>query len=237
MSTYVLLHGAWHGAWCWNKVTPLIKSEGHSVCTPDLPGHGKNRPTSGVVTAADYVNSLRDLIVQQNQQVVLVGHSMGGMVISQVAELVPEHISTLVYLSGFLLENGQSINDFENQVDGSIVAPNLVLSRDKSSFSVPENIVRDAFYSDCNETDYQYALANIQPQPALPFLAPVNISDARYGSVPRVYIECLQDRAIPVSAQRLMYERTSCRNVFSLDSAHSPFFSVYNQLADILLAF
>ena len=235
MSTYILVHGAWHGAWCWHKVAPLLRSAGHSVYTPDLPGHGKNRSAGNVITTTDYVNSLHALVLEQNQPVILVGHSMGGMVISQLAELIPDKIRTLVYLAGFLLVQGESINDFESRVEGSLLAPNLVMSKDKSSLRIPKHNVREALYSDCNETDYQYALAHLQPQPVLPFLTPVNLLDARHGIVPKVYIECLLDKALPVSAQRFMYGRTVCNKIFSLEAAHSPFFSVYNNLANTLM--
>jgi len=235
MSTYVLVHGAWHGAWCWDKVTPLIRPGEHTVYTPDLPGHGERLSIGQRITAEDYADSLVHLIAGLDQPVILTGHSMAGMVISRVAELVPDRISTLVYLAGFLLVNGESINDLENRIQGSIVAPNLILSKDKSLFSLPDQIVREGLYSDCNETDYQYALPRLQSQPVQPFLNRLSVSAARFGTVPRVYIECLQDQALPVATQRLMYEKTHCSRVFTLDSGHAPFFSRYQEVADILL--
>jgi pimeloyl-ACP methyl ester carboxylesterase len=235
MSTYVLVHGAWHGAWCWDKVAPLIRSAGHTVYTPDLPGHGERLSFGQRITAEEYADSLVHLITGLDQPVVLTGHSMAGMVISRVAELIPDRISTLVYLAGFLLVDGESINDLENRIQGSIVAPNLILSTDKSALSLPDHIIREGLYNDCNDTDYQYALARLQAQPVQPFLNRLAVSEARFGSVPRVYIECLQDLALPVSTQRLMYANSRCRSVFTLDSGHAPFFSRHKEVADILL--
>jgi len=235
VSTFILVHGAWQGAWCWNKVAPLMLAAGHQVLTPDLPGHGNNPLPARLVSTTDYVKTIQDLIERQDHQVILVGHSMGGMVITQVAEQVPERIARLVYVSGFLLKNGQSINDMEALVADSRLAGNLQLSRDKSSLIVPDQLIREAFYSDCNEEDYQFALARLQGQPAQPFLTPVQHSEARFGSVSRVYIECLYDRAIPVAAQRFMHQNLQCVKIVTLECGHSPFYSVYNKLADVLL--
>lgn len=82
---YVLVHGAWHGSWCWRKVVPLLRAKGHTVFTPDLPGHYRSATPCADVTLKTYVDSISDLIVSNNHKVILVGHSMAGVVISQVA--------------------------------------------------------------------------------------------------------------------------------------------------------
>jgi hypothetical protein len=80
-----------------------------------------------------------------------------------------------------------------------------------------------------------YAQPRLQTQPVLPFLTPVDLSARRYGTVPRIYIECLLDRAIPVAGQRKMHARTKCREIYTLNAAHTPFFSTPDELAGILL--
>ena len=86
MSTFILVHGAWQGAWCWDRLAPVIRAAGHMVLTPDLPGHGNNRAAAGVITADAYVDTLCGLVLEQQQPVVLVGHSMGGMVVYRLAQ-------------------------------------------------------------------------------------------------------------------------------------------------------
>ena len=235
MSSFILVHGAWQGAWCWDKVAPRLREAGHQVHTPDLPGHGNNPLPARLVSTAGYVKAISDLIEYLDHEIILVGHSMGGMVISQVAEQLPERITRLVYISGFLLGNGQSINDMEPQVTNSKLAGKLLLSADKSSLIVPDQLIREAFYGDCNEEDYRFALTRFQAQPVQPFLTPAQHSEARLGSVPRVYIECLYDRAIPIVAQRFMHQNLHCAKIVTLECAHSPFLSVYNTLVDVLL--
>lgn len=235
MSTYVLVHGAWHGSWCWSRLAAALRMQGHRVLTPDLPGHGDDRMDGRKTTARDYINAVQELITGQSEPVILLGHSMGGMVISGVAEQIPARIETLVYLGGFLLIDGESINDLEGRVTGSLLAPHMAISHDRNSFNVPIDIVRDAFYADCSEEDFQFALTRLRPQPLLPFITPISISTARYGSVPRIYIECLQDRSLPLVAQRFMHARTQCEKIFTLDAGHAAFFSASHELAGILL--
>lgn len=98
---FVLVHGAWHGAWCWEKVIPLIEAKGHGVHTLDLPGLGSDETPLEDVSLNAYVDAVVKLISDIEEKVVLLGHSMGGIVITQVAEKIPEQISTLIYLTAF----------------------------------------------------------------------------------------------------------------------------------------
>ena len=109
MSTYVLVHGAWHGSWCWEKVVPLLKQAGHQVEPLDLPGHGQDKTPICEITLAAYTKRVCETLDAQAEPVILVGHSMGGIVITQIAEERPEKIQRLVYLTARLLQNGQSL--------------------------------------------------------------------------------------------------------------------------------
>src|SRR5260370_40737879 len=108
MSTYLLVHGAWHGAWCWRKVVPLLEKVGNGWLAPDLPGHGQDSTSLAYVTLEAYVSRLLPLVDAAPEPVILVGHSLGGTVISQVAEARPEKVRLLVYLSALLPRAGES---------------------------------------------------------------------------------------------------------------------------------
>ena len=100
MATFVLVHGAWHGGWCWKKVAPLLRSAGHEVYTPTLTGLGERdhlltRDIGLDTHIQDIVNVLE---YEELTQVVLVGHSYGGMVVTGVAERAHERLRQLVYL-------------------------------------------------------------------------------------------------------------------------------------------
>ena len=107
MSTYVLIHGAYLGAWCWKKIIPLLEKEGHKVVAPDLPGHGENKRPIAEITLQTYTDHLCEILDEQPDPVILVGHSLGGVVITQTAEYRPEKIRKLVYVAGYLLRNGE----------------------------------------------------------------------------------------------------------------------------------
>lgn len=230
MSTYVLIHGAWHGSWCWDRVVPLLEKEGHKVEAPDLPGHGKDATPIREVSLQAYADSVCKILDAQSDPVVLVGHSMGGIVISQAAEHRPGKIETLVYLTAFLLRDGESLLQVAQGDMEALVLPNLTFAEDQSYSSVRDEAVKEAFYGDCSEEDVARAKSLLVPQAAAPFATPVSTTEESFGRIPRVYIECLRDRAISPSVQKRMYAAAPCRKVVSMDTSHSPFFSAPDEL-------
>jgi pimeloyl-ACP methyl ester carboxylesterase len=236
MSTYIFVHGAWHGGWCWYKVVPLLERAGHTVLAPDLPSLGKDKTPVSEVSLALWADHVSRLLDAQREPVVLVGHSRGGIVISEAAERRPDKVKTLVYLTAFLLRNGESLLQLAGQDTSSLVVQNLVVADDQRSCIVREEALRDAFYGDCSDGDVALAKLCLQQEPMAPMATPVSITEANFGKVPRVYIECLQDRAIPPALQKQMYTATPCQKVISMDTSHSPFFSAPQALADHLLA-
>ncbi|MBI2912292.1 MAG: alpha/beta fold hydrolase [Chloroflexi bacterium] len=231
MSTFVLIHGAWHGAWCWQKVVPLLEGRGHKALAIDLPGHGADKTPIAQITLQAYADRLCDVLDAQSEPVVLVGHSMGGLVITQAAEQRPRRIKTLVYLTAFLLRNGESLLEVAQGDSEAQVLPNLIMASDQSYATVKEHALKDVFYGDCSEKDVAQARALLVPQAAAPFATPVHTTAENFGRVPRVYIECLQDRAISPSVQKRMYTASPCQRVISMDTSHSPFFSAPEALA------
>ncbi|HSR63961.1 MAG TPA: alpha/beta fold hydrolase [Gammaproteobacteria bacterium] len=236
MSTFLLLHGAWHGAWCWHKLIPLLEKAGHEVVAPDLPGLGNDKTPATNVSLETYTRFVTDLLDSIDSPVVLVGHSMSGAVISRVAELRPAQVNCLVYLAAYLLPNGQSILETTREDTGSLVLPNLVYSRDRKTARVRDTVIREAFYADCSEEDCEFAGSRLVQQALAPLSAPVKITGENWGRVPRYYIECTQDRIVSIGCQRRMQARLSCRDVMSLDTSHSPFLSAPEQLLESLLA-
>src|SRR5687767_10121804 len=110
MGSFLLVHGAWHGAWCWYKVAALLRARGHEVRAIDLPSHGIDARAPGSVTLEDYVDAAHTALDGMSRPVV-VGHSMGGIVLSALAEKHPERIGSLVYVAAFLLGDGMKLLD------------------------------------------------------------------------------------------------------------------------------
>ena len=234
MSTYLLIHGAWHGGWCWRKLTPLLEAKGHTALAPDLPGHG-NDPTPGAtVTLANYADRICGIATAQTEPVILVGHSMGGIAITQAAENCPKNIAALVYLCAFLPRNGDSLLSWAMQDQESMVNPSTTFLLEDGTVGFKPEYAREAFYGDCTDEDVAFAKSRLVAQPGAPFGTPVNMTAENRGQIPRYYIECERDRAITLKLQREMQKHSPCRRTFSIDTAHSPFFSTPDQLADIL---
>lgn len=235
MSTFVLVHGAWHGAWCWYRLIPLLEQAGHRVIAPDLPGHGIDRTPVADVSMDAYVDRVCAALDSIDGKATLVGHSMGGAVITQVAERRPETLQMLVYLTAFLLENGVSLLQ-ETAADTShrVQAAMIVDETQGCSRIVPQAL-QDLFYADCPAEDIALAQSLLVPQALAPLAVPMQTSAARFGSVARAYIEATQDNAISLALQRKMQAALPCERVLTLESSHSPFFSQPEALASHLL--
>lgn len=236
MATFVLIHGAWHGAWCWYKVAPLLEAKGHTVVTPDLPGHGDDLTPVGDVTLDAYVQRVCKVIDAQQEPVILLGHSMGGIVITQTAEERPDRIAALVYLTAFLLPNGKCSSDYADRDLDRLLPSNLIEGEDGVSTTVRQEALKEIFYQDCPDEDVALARERLTPQAKAPRLTPMRTTDERFGRVPRFYIECTADNALAPELQRELYTQLPCRQVISMNSGHSPFFSQPEALARHLVS-
>jgi pimeloyl-ACP methyl ester carboxylesterase len=242
MCTYVFVHGAWHGAWCWKKIIPLIQQAGHRAIAPDLPGHGEDTAPVGHASLQTYAERVVAILDAQQFPIILVGHSMAGVVITRVAEMRPEKIVTLVYLAAHLPQNGQSINAIKRSYlgqSGNMGAPlppdpDIIIDTKEGINIFKKERAREVLYHDCSDEDVAYAVARLCPESLAIFETPLTLTEERFGRVPRVYIETLEDRRVPPELQKKMYTAQPCRRVFSLIASHSPLFSVPEELGAIL---
>lgn len=235
MSTYVLVHGAWHGAWCWYEVVPRLERAGHEVYAPDLPAHGGDPTPATVVTFEDYVDYIGSLVEERTESIVLVGHSMGGAVVTQVAEQYPEHIEKSVYLTGFLLPDGTAPIDIVRTDEGSQISP-AIETDGNGCRTIRDAAVKRVLYHDCDAADVWLCRSLLRPEPPSSLTTPVETTPERFGSVPRVFVECRDDRALSPDAQAELRRELPCETVFSLDAGHAPFFAAPDALAECLLS-
>jgi pimeloyl-ACP methyl ester carboxylesterase len=232
---FVLVHSAWLGGWAWEPVSSVLSAEGRTVFAPDLPGHGEDPTPPSQVTMAGYVERVTGILDSLEEPAVLVGHSLGGIVISQAAEERPEKVAALVYLCAFLLPDGASFLSAIEGVEGSTVLDNLVMAEDGHSVTIREEVMHEAFAHDVPLEAFEAVRHLIVPQPTGPLAAPLSVSEARWGSVPRYYIECTEDRAIPPGVQRAMYTGIPVETVFQLATSHAPNFAAPTELAGYLM--
>ncbi len=229
MATFVLVHGAWQGAWAWSRVVPLLEGAGHTAVAVDLPGNGNDDTAPGDVTTMMYAGHVAALIDAATSPVILVGHSMGGTVAAQTSELRPDAISVAIYLCAFLLPDGESIVDFYDRAweDWMTGAHARVSYSDDGHLSMidPASAV-DVFYNTADPADATAAAAQLTPQPEGGRRSRLQLSDDSFARVRRVYIETLQDRSVFNELQKRMY---------TLDTDHAPQLSAPDELAAILL--
>jgi pimeloyl-ACP methyl ester carboxylesterase len=237
MTTYVLIHGSWHGGWCWDKTVSLLKEAGQQALAPDLPGHGQDRTPLSEITLDRFVGRVGEILEAQPEPVILVGHSMGGIVITQAAEHWPERIKCLVYVCAFLPRSGESLLQLAQQDRESLILPNLIINEAEGWHAVKEEAQREVFYQDCSDEDVARAKSLLVPHEALaPVATPLQLSPERYGRVRRVYIEALRDQTLGPALQKQMYTVTPCQQIFSLNTSHSPFLSAPEALVEQLMA-
>lgn len=242
----VMVHGAWHWGGCFLKVANLLAALGYPVILPDLKSHGYSDATyDQVVDMADYTASVSAILQAAPNPVVLLGHSLGGATLTYLGELYPSKIRKLIYLTAFMTPTGKSANDyiFSASYSGDPAAASLfqLLSATSDGKGVALDVtkpalIKDAFYGDCSAHDIAIASANIIPiNSAVPGGQVSAITAKNFGSIPRVFIECLNDHAIPITQQRRMQGDVPGASVLTLSTSHSSFFSQPQQLANAVV--
>ncbi len=223
----VLVHGAFHGAWCWERLRAVLDERALPSIAVDLPGHGESTAPLGDLHAdADHVAAV---LADMDEEVVLVGHSYGGAVITQGAGSTG-NASHLVYVAAICPDVGESVGRSvvtsepqRTKLDDALVAAGGILTVN------PERAVA-AFYHDCDPADADAARHQLGPQARASLIQPV--TNAAWRSVPSTYILCRDDRAVAPSLQAIF--ATRCGSVVELDSGHSPFLSMPAAVADVL---
>ncbi|WP_277184250.1 alpha/beta fold hydrolase [Caballeronia sp. BR00000012568055] len=243
--TIVLIHGSWHWGGCFQKVATLLAAQGHAVLCPDLKSHGFDPARyDQVADMTDYTAAVAALLDNAAEPVVLLGHSMGGVALTHLGEQYPDKISRLIYLTAFMTPPDKSANDYlisdDYRNDYSVASLFEIVGPSADGKGVVLNVdaistVRSSFYGDCSDRDVAVAAANVVPtNTAAPYHARTATTPDRFGSIPRVFIECTQDCALPIGQQRRMQADVPGAKVVTMDTSHSPFFSQPERLAEII---
>jgi pimeloyl-ACP methyl ester carboxylesterase len=233
--TFVLVHGAWMGAAGWEPVADRLRAEGAEVIVPELPAHGEDPAPPGDATLAGYVERVTAALDSAGAPIILVGHSMGGMVVSATAEERAPDIARLVYLAAYVPEDGQSLFDLAMSDEDSEVGESLVDNHDGTVGIRPEAFA-DLFCADCDPFTRDDLIAGYRDEPVAPLATPVSLTDAGFGSVPRTYIGTARDRVISPALQAHMIDATPMDRAVTLDTSHVPMLAAPGAVVDALLA-
>jgi pimeloyl-ACP methyl ester carboxylesterase len=190
--TFVLVHGAWHGAWCWAAVINQLEKLGDRAYGVDLPGHGMNRVDRATVTLDSYVNSVADFIERHDlKNVVLAGHSLGGLTIPGVAAKVPSRIKRVVWVTAMVALDGQTIIDVEKS---PLAAAADTLPERSTSIEMMGPDFMNGLANDMGPEMRAYVLSAVGLQPIAPMMTPVKMAPYFATGIPSSYIVCEDDQ-------------------------------------------
>jgi pimeloyl-ACP methyl ester carboxylesterase len=240
-ATFVLVHPAWLGGWCWRKVVPLLRIRGHDVHAPTLTGLGERAHLIdrriGLDTHIEDVTNL--LVFEDLRRMILVGNSSGGMVITGVAERAPERVAGLVYLDAFVPEHNQSLVDLL-PAERRQAMEGLVKS-DGDGWLLPrfaalpwERIVRD-LWGVTSSDDVSWMLDRLKPTPFRHFTDRLSLTSPTPGSPDRTYIRCRQFRQPVFDRHATMAQQTVGWRYRELATSHLPYVTHPAEVAEVLI--
>jgi pimeloyl-ACP methyl ester carboxylesterase len=229
----VLVHGAWHGGWCWASLQAELDSRGIASLAADLPGHGASAaPLTGLQGDAQAVCDTLDMLADRHVgPIVLVGHSYGGAVITQAAA-GRDDVNHLVYVAAFALEAGESVlgalGSFERREVALSAA--MIPTTDGSATVLDRTAAAGALYGECPPPAVTAAIQRLSPQPMATMTERVDGSPR--NEINSTYVVCSRDQAVHPDHQMVMAGR--CSQQIELDTDHAPFLSSINEMADIV---
>lgn len=233
----VLVHGAWQGAYVWDKIEADLKTAGYPVTVVKLPGHGDDDTPAYQVTLQTYVNEVKAAINSYKDPVILIGHSLGGAVITQTTSELPAKINKLVYVAGFIPQSGKSVLDYSLMDTASLLPPALQLSEDQTTAGImnPEVNLPAIFCQDGTDAQKQYLVDRYKAEPTIPLGTPLNYTTEDYNSAgKKYYIHTTEDHTITYDFQIQMATAAGITNTYTINSGHSPFISKPTELVNLI---
>ena len=234
--TFVLVHGALADGTVWFKLKPLLEARGNKVVVVNLPGHGKDNTPVSEISYQSYTSAIINSIKAQQEKVILVGHSMAGLLIASVAEQVPDKIEALVFLAAFMPGNGDSVFGLNATDSESQFGSSLVVAADNSYATLRHDKIADVFCVECSTEDKALLLLSHKAEPLAPLAEKIRLSEEVYGGIPKYCIITTMDHAVGKDIQRKLAMRSSnVKKIFQIKSGHLPFLSKPHKLLKVLL--
>ncbi len=240
MAGFVLIHGSWHGGWCFDPVAALLRARGHTVVAPTLPGMGGSADQLAAVTLDGWgefaAQHCRDLKAELGgAPVVLAGHSRGGLVVSTAAERDPSAMDALVYICAMMLPSGSSRAEFKTMEEPNPDFDAIISKVHGGVATVVDPARAGPVFAQLSPPELvARVLPRLVAEPHGPRAEPLSLTEDSWGSLPRTYVECTEDRTIPIASQRRMQAMSPGARVVTLDADHSPYLSRPVELADAL---
>jgi pimeloyl-ACP methyl ester carboxylesterase len=229
--TFVLCHGSWHGGWAWEPTAWCLRELGHRALAPTYPGHAPGASRAGV-THDDYVRCVvRAVESSGTGDVVLVGHSFAGSVVSRVAAMIPERLKRVVFHTAFVLEDRTSVNDNIPPDQTELFAAAAAESPD-GTVTCPWEVFRDLFIQDASPEDARSVWERLVPQPFQPWDAKLDLAAFYASDLPRSCIAVADDTALPEGAWHpTMSSRLGRFKLVEMGGSHEVMFTRPAELA------
>jgi pimeloyl-ACP methyl ester carboxylesterase len=232
--TYVLVHGAFQNVHAWDDVVRRLKRAGNKAIAVDLPGRGG--ADARKQTLAGYRDAVLAVVSAQSEPVILVGHSFGGLTISEVAEAAPDKIKRLVYVAAYLPRKGDSLQSLSGEdKDNKFTKENFVVAPDYSTANVLPRDGALIFANDAVGARKAAIAKGLLLEPLAPMANPSTVTPEKFGIVAKAYIFTLRDNAVSLPMQRRMVERTPVAHSYEINTGHSPFATQPAQLTALLI--
>ena len=236
MARFVMVHGAFAGAWAWGPLAAELEREGHTVEAVDLPGSGDDQTPVPGVTLDAYADRVCAALAERPEPAVVVPNSMGGMAVTQAAARCPERMAAIVYVAAFVPQDGQSLIELTQLPEGADdqIQANLVVDEARGVAVLSDEHSIHAMYECCTDAVARWAVQHQRDQPGAPFAQPAALPAGVVEAIPRSYVLCTRDNAIPPALQRRMVAAAGITDVVELDTDHSPHMSRTEELAELL---
>lgn len=238
-SPVVLVHGAWQADYVWEETKTELETAGYRVSVVKLPAHGDDNTPAYQTSLKGYVDAVKHAINAYDEPVILVGHSLGGAVITQTASEIPQKISKLVYVAGFIPQSSKSVLDYSKMDGGSSLPAALQLSDDMTlaGLTNPEANIPEVFAQDATAAQKKFLVAHYKAEPTIPMGTPLQYdADAYKAAGEKYYIHTTADRTISYDLQKKMASEAGIANTYTMDSGHSPFVSRKTEFVALLKA-
>ena len=233
MTHFLLIHGSWHGAWCWFKVLPRLGAHG-AVSAVNLPGRGRD-PAPLPSVDLDAMVAAAEAQLPPDGKTTIVVHSRYGIVASALAERHPERIGRIIYLAAFMLPAGDSVAKWAPTDRQSLIPANMDINMTELWDWLRPEAYRDTLYADCGDDDLALAHMLLCREPIRPAGEQLRLTPERYGTVPRAYVRLTEDRAVSLDLQDRLIEANPPERVESIAASHSAYFSQPDALTETIV--
>ena len=234
MKKYIFIHGACQGGWCWYKIEYLLKSNHIDYTTPDLPGHGNDQTPLYEITLEKYVASIRNIIKRTDKNIVLIGHSMGGFIASQVVEYEYKKIDKIIYIASLVPKHNETVLSLLKKDKKSKLMQNSIVSNDNIYVELESSKIDDILFNHCSSEDIEFGKSKLCKQAILPMNTPIVLTK-KFKQIPKYYIKTLYDHSISIEFQNEICDRYNHIITKEIKSGHALYFSKFFELYDIIV--